>query len=535
MPDYYDVIKEPVALSTLKGKLLHKSYTSFAEYVRDAALIIHNAQTYNRPESGAFQDSHILKSLFEKEFQKLVDAKVVSEEEAKFPYLGELPSVEDLPPLSEEEEEEEDEEDEDEEEEEEDEEEDEEGGGKRKRRRGPRSTAASAKRDGGGKVEAAQTSTAKRRGRPPKVDTPMETRVKNILKGIRRLKNSEGRFMFYNFEKLPDKVEHPHYYLEIKEPLAIEQIKRKQKRKKYNSVDHFLRDMDTMFNNCKSYNEPDSTLYQDAVALQAETHKLAAEEKAKPDTDFAMEEGRLPLPDGILHNGEVWKVGDWIHLQNPNDVTKPIIAQIYRTWQDNDGEKWINACWYYRPEQTVHQYEKHFFPGEVVKTGQYRDHRIEEIIDRCFVMFVTRYSRGRPRGFSENKEVYVCESRYNEEKHRMNKIKTWASCLPDEVRDKDYEMDLFNGVKKVKKIPSPILHLLKDEEKASSEGSLPKPRWGVENAPPIVGAVYKGPRDENVGQSCYKVLMCVTAANVTQSNHHLPSRLHLHHHNHQPP
>jgi hypothetical protein len=30
------------------------------------------------------------------------------------------------------------------------------------------------------------------------------------------------------------------------------------------------------------------------------------------------------------------------------------------------------------------------------------------------------------------------------EKHKLNKIKTWASCLPDEVREKDYEMDLFD-------------------------------------------------------------------------------------------
>ena len=219
-------------------------------------------------------------------------------------------------------------------------------------------------------------------------------------------------------------------------------------------------------------------------------------ENKRPDSDFVMEEGRIPLPNGILHNNELWQVGDWVHIQNPNDVTKPIVAQIYRTWQDTEGMKWINACWYYRPEQTVHQYEKHFFPDEVVKTGQYRDHHIDDIIDRCFVMFFTRYSRGRPRGIPADREVYVCEARYNEEKHKLNKIKTWASCLPDEVRDKDYEMDLFDGLRKVKKVPSPLLHLLKDDAKETDE--LPKPTWGVENAPPIVGGIYKGPRDENV-------------------------------------
>jgi chromatin structure-remodeling complex subunit RSC1/2 len=177
-------------------------------------------------------------------------------------------------------------------------------------------------------------------------------------------------------------------------------------------------------------------------------------------------------------------------------VTKPIVAQIYRTWQDSDGEKWINACWYYRPEQTVHHFEKHFYPNEVVKTGQYRDHRIDEIVDRCFVMFFTRYSRGRPRDLAPDKEIYVCEARYNEEKHKLNKIKTWASCLPDEVREKDYEMDLFDVPRKIKKIPSPIKHLLKEDAKETDD--LPRPTWGADNAPPIAGAVHRRPRDENV-------------------------------------
>lgn len=495
MPDYYDVIKEPVALSTLKAKLLTKGYKSFSEFVRDCALISHNAQTYNRPESGAYQDAVVLRREFEKEFKALADQDVISQDVATYPDLGELPPVESPLPIEEEEEDDVD----DEEDDDEDEEESDEDGPKRKRKRGPRSTAAITKREGGkddGGLKANDAESRKRRGRPPRVDTPMESRIKAVLKAIRKYKNEHGSIIIHQFEKLPDKAAMPEYYMEIKEPIAIEQIKRKQKRKKYQSVDHFMRDIDVMFNNAKSYNQDESQIYKDAVYLQTETHKLADAEKQKPDTDFQMEEGRLPLPGGILHNGQLWKVGDWIHIQNPNDVTKPIVAQIYRTWQDTDGEKWVNACWYYRPEQTVHQYEKHFYPNEVVKTGQYRDHRVDEIIDRCFVMFITRYSKGRPRGLSADKDVYVCDSRYNEEKHKLNKIKTWASCLPDEVRDQDYPMDMFDGgVKKIKKVPSPILHLLKED--AQETDDLPKPRWGADNAPPVVGAVYKGPRDEN--------------------------------------
>lgn len=516
LPDYYEVIKEPVALSTLKSKLQNREYSSFAGFVRDCALIPHNAQTYNRPEAGAYQDALVIREIMEKIFQQLAEEKIISTEDAILPDLGEIPPASPRPA---EEEEDEDEEDEDDDEEDEGDDSEEEGG-KRKRRRGPRSLAAITKRDSGSKEDAqkgADVDPRRKRGRPPRVDTPMEARIKAVLKGIRKHKNDMGQIMIHQFEKLPDKTTMPEYYHEIKEPIAIEIIKRKQKRKKYQSVDHFMRDIDTMFNNAKSYNQDESQIYRDAVLLQVgtkqpstrmttnvrqtEAHKLAEAEKSKPDDEYVMEEGRLPLPNGILHNGELWKVGDWVHIQNPNDVTKPVVAQIYRTWQDSEGQKWVNACWYYRPEQTVHQHEKHFYPNEVVKTGQYRDHHIDEVIDRCFVMFCTRYSRGRPRGLPKDKEVYVCDSRYNEEKHKMNKIKTWASCLPDEVRDKDYEMDLFDGPKRTKKVPTPLLHMLKDNVKETDE--VPKPRWGANNAPPIVGAVHKGPRDENVSDgSC---------------------------------
>ena len=487
IPDYYDVIKEPVALSTLKANLLHHNYRKYTEFVRDCALIVHNAQTYNRPEAGAYQDALVIKDLFIREFRGLVEKNVITAEEARLPDLGEIPPAS---PLRAAEEQEEDDDDEDEDDDDDEVDDSDEEGGKKKRRGGRRP-----KRDKAD-TEKGEGDPRKRRGRPPRVDTPMEARIKAVLKGIRKFKNDTGQIMVHQFEKLPDKAALPDYYVEIKEPIAIELIKRKQKRKKYQSMEHFLRDMDLVFNNAKSYNEDESQIYKDAVYLQKEAHQLAEAEMKKPDTEYVMEEGRLPLPNGILYNSELWKVGDWVHIQNPNDVTKPIIAQIYRTWQDTEGQKWVNACWYYRPEQTVHQYEKHFYPHEVVKTGQYRDHRIEEVIDRCFVMFCTRYSRGRPRGLPPDKEVYVCDSRYNEEKFKLNKIKTWASCLPDEVRDKDYEMDLFDHMRRVKKVPSPLLHLLPEDAKETDE--MPKPRWGADNAPPTVGAIFKGPRDENV-------------------------------------
>jgi chromatin structure-remodeling complex subunit RSC1/2 len=516
VPDYYDIIKEPMALSTIKSKVSQKEYKSFAGFVRDLALIPHNAQVYNRQDSQAYVDALDVKRVILLELKRLVDDKIIPEAAAALPYLGEIPEQDPLLP----EEEEEDDEEEDEEELEvdvdEEEDEDEEDEGKRKRRRGARSTAAIAKREGGGRAvkedpKNDDPESRKKRGRPPRVDTPMEARIKTIMKGIRKPRNKANKLMVSAFERVPDKAVMPEYHAEIKAPMAMDILKRKLKRKKYHTVDQFMVDVELMFENAKQYNEEQSQIYQDALHLQKEARKIAKAEKDKPDSEFVMEEGRIPMPNGILHNGELWKVGDWVHVQNVNDLTKPIVAQIYRTWQDADGGKWVNACWYYRPEQTVHRFDRHFLENEVVKTGQYRDHRIDEVVDRCFVMFVTRYNKGRPRDFPQDKEIYVCEARYNEENHKLNKIKTWASCLPDEVRDKDYVMDLFDAPRKLKKIPSPIAYMLKDEQKEDDD--LPKPEWGAENAPPKIGAVHRRPRDPKV--SCHFAALCTIMANKT--------------------
>lgn len=498
LPDYYQIIKEPSAISTLKGKIQRKSYTGVPEFVRDFALVVHNAQVYNRPNSQPVRDVFQLDAVFKAELQKLVEQGLVKEEETIFPDLGEIPAATPEPdPVSEEEEEEGDDEgDEDDEDEEGDDSDD---ASRRKRRRGRPSGARK------GPDDDDKDDNRKRRGRPPKVDTPMEARIKAVIKALRKPKDDQGMFRLRHFERLPDRAEYPHYYQEIKEPIAMDTIKKKAKRKKYNSLDHFMKDVELMFKNAMSYNVDGSAIYVDATALLDEARQLAEAEKAKPDEEYLLDDGRVPLPNGIEYKGETWKIGDWVHIQNPNDVTKPIVAQIYRTWRDSEGQEWINACWYYRPEQTIHQYEKHFYPHEVVKTGQYRDHHIQEVVDRCFVMFFTRYNRGRPRNLDPKMEVYVCEARYNEEKHKFNKIKTWASCLPDEVRDKDYEMDLFDVPRRIKKTPSPIKHLLKDTAK---EDEIPTPQWGNKNAPPIVGGVRKGARDENVSCPPQRAALC---------------------------
>ncbi|KAH6668673.1 hypothetical protein F5X68DRAFT_176476 [Plectosphaerella plurivora] len=475
LPDYFTVIDTPVAFST--HKLQKKLYTGFTEFVRDVAQICHNAQVYNRPSAPIFGAAERLRAVFKEELAKLVAKGTIKPEEAVLPDLGELPPADESPEPEADEEDEEEEEDEDEEEEEEDDSDDE---GRRRRSRKGRHTA---KHD---------DDPYRKRGRPPKLLTPTEARIDAVLRGLRKVKDDDGDLIIADFEKLPDKTEYPEYYETIQQPVAIEGIKRKMKRKQYNSVDHALLDLDLMFNNAQQFNEDGSEIFENAVRLQAEARRLVAEQKARPDDDFRDDDGKLPLSE-IWHRAEKYQVGDWVHIKNGNPDNKPIVAQIFRTWQDRDGKRMINACWYYHPEQTVHRFDKHFYEHEVAKSGQYRDHPIESVIEKCFVMFHTRFFKGRPRGFPPNKSVYVCESRYNEDQRCFRKIKTWASCVPDEVRSRDYEMDMFPVPLSNVKVPSPIKHLVRSDATETSE--LPKPTWGDKHSPPIVGAAHRRPRD----------------------------------------
>lgn len=501
-----------------QGKIQKKQYATFPEFVKDVAQICHNAQVYNRPSAPIFDAAVRLRQVFHDELRKLAEKQQISEQEATLPDLGELPPVEESPSRESEAaifddgDAEEDEESDDDDDDDDDEYETGDEGPARKR--GSRKYSSAGHQDRGGEMD---DDSRKRRGRPPMVMTPIEARISSVLKGLRKFKASDGSLLITPFEKLPDRNIMADYYKIITNPIALDNIKKKAKRKKYRNLDQLLVDLELMFENAKAYNEDDSALFIAATELQNSARMLADQEKSKSDDEFRDEDGKLPLAE-IVEQGQIWKVGrykdslrveisitdiycanlgDWVHIRNPNDLAKPIVAQIYRMWQDREGERWINACWYYRPEQTVHRFEKHFFEHEVVKTGQYRDHQFSEVVDRCFVMFVTRFNKGRPRGFPSDKDVYVCESRYNEEKFRFNKIKTWASCVPDEVRERDYEMDLFETPKPMKKVPSPIKHLLREDAKATDD--FPRPTWGSPNAPPIVGAVHRRPAEANVG------------------------------------
>ena len=254
-----------------------------------------------------------LREVFREKLQEMASKGQISAEDAILPDLGELPPAEDSPgPGSHagelEQDEDEDDDDEDDEDDEDDDEDDEDSsdeGGRRQQRRGRGRMSTSGRRDRDGDKE---EDAHKKRGRPPSVLTPMEARISSILRGLRKPKDEEGNLLILPFEKLPDKTLVTDYYQTITNPIALDNIKKKAKRKKYQNVDHVLADIERMFENAKTYNEDDSPLHKAAVELQQQARVLAEQEKSKPDEDFRDEHGKLPLAE-IDYKGELWKVG----------------------------------------------------------------------------------------------------------------------------------------------------------------------------------------------------------------------------------
>jgi chromatin structure-remodeling complex subunit RSC1/2 len=46
-------------------------------------------------------------------------------------------------------------------------------------------------------------------------------------------------------------------------------------------------------------------------------------------------------------------LGDYVHLINPDDATRPIVGQVFKSFVPTKGYRThhLTVCWYFRPEQ----------------------------------------------------------------------------------------------------------------------------------------------------------------------------------------
>ncbi|KAG8977101.1 hypothetical protein FRB90_008927, partial [Tulasnella sp. 427] len=88
-------------------------------------------------------------------------------------------------------------------------------------------------------------------------------------------------------------------------------------------------------------------------------------------TTYRIQNKDRSFTEEITFKGMTYKSGDYVHLMNPNDPSRPIIGQVFKLWiPDNGtpGERGIAVCWYFRPEQTFHPPQRPFWEHEIFKT-----------------------------------------------------------------------------------------------------------------------------------------------------------------------
>ncbi|KAF2866511.1 SNF2 family N-terminal domain-containing protein [Massariosphaeria phaeospora] len=70
------------------------------------------------------------------------------------------------------------------------------------------------------------------------------------------------------FIELPARNDYPDYYQIIRHPMCMNMIKKKINKKEYQSLRQFRHDIGMLCNNCRTYNEDTSILYQDANLIE---------------------------------------------------------------------------------------------------------------------------------------------------------------------------------------------------------------------------------------------------------------------------
>ncbi|CAK7893406.1 nuclear protein Sth1p/NPS1 [[Candida] anglica] len=100
-------------------------------------------------------------------------------------------------------------------------------------------------------------------------ENDIQERGSAIIEELCNLKaESDGHNISDIFLDLPAKKHYPDYYQIIKNPVSINQLKRKLKQDKIESIDQLLDELRTMCTNAKTYNEEGSWVYVDAETVE---------------------------------------------------------------------------------------------------------------------------------------------------------------------------------------------------------------------------------------------------------------------------
>ncbi|EIN13357.1 hypothetical protein PUNSTDRAFT_78873 [Punctularia strigosozonata HHB-11173 SS5] len=303
-------------------------------------------------------------------------------------------------------------------------------------------------------------------------DVPNE-RLVEIVHAVKSYKDVVGNRYSEALDALPEETKIPD--IPYSAQLSLRLIESKARAGSYPSSRAFDEEMSQLFLKARRTYEPTTEPYTRVLLLQRLYHQLTfpppsapistpippspsnfasiraggGPGAAEPATAFRVSTKDREIVEELWFKGMNFRLGDWVHVANPDDPGRPIVAQVFRCFVSEDpkskGQPGISVCWYYRPEQTWHPAHRQFWQNEVFKTGHFADHTLPDIIEKIACQFTARHIRGRPRPpyWYPGEPLYVCDSRYNDRERVFVKIKNWNSCVPEEVRKSDGFMPIY--------------------------------------------------------------------------------------------
>ncbi|KAF0306244.1 Protein polybromo-1 [Amphibalanus amphitrite] len=295
LPQYYDVIKQPMDLKTVAQRIQASEYSSLSELEADLQLVFRNACTFNEPGSQIYKDAKVLRKLAQTRRAEIEHARLTaakSSERIRSKRIGGTACLSaELSQLTYDEDEE-------------------------------RSSSDSNMSE----------------------DNPLW----QLFDAVRSHTTPSGFLLSEPFQTLPSRRLYPDYYEEIKNPIALRQIKRKMKDSLYSGIQEMEDDMNLMFENARQYNPPDSKLYKDSIRLQKVLQKKVAEMSADFDEgeEENSEEDSMPLPPVSTRKTS----------QRRDHPVKERCKQLYRTIRDyvNDEGRQLSTVFTELPSRKLY-------------------------------------------------------------------------------------------------------------------------------------------------------------------------------------
>ncbi|KAM3914470.1 protein polybromo-1 isoform 4-T4 [Leptodactylus fuscus] len=262
-PDYYAIIKDPIDLKTVSQRIQSGYYKNLNAMAKDIDLLAKNAKTYNEPGSQVFKDANTIKKLFalkKSELDCTEYSKSSLRSRNKRPAQGDRLSAITM----------------------------------------ALQYGSESEEDASLNASSIRYEEGESEGESITSFMDISSPLYQLYETVRSCRNNQGQLIAEPFFHLPSKKKYPDYYQQIKNPIALQQIRTKLKNQDYDSLDQLETDLNMMFENAKRYNVPNSAIYKRVFKLQ---QLMQAKKKELARRDLDIEDGDSMISSATSDTG----------------------------------------------------------------------------------------------------------------------------------------------------------------------------------------------------------------------------------------